>query len=484
MRSERGVGIFLKKLTVLLCVYLAFAGLLYWVGNEQMEAVEVKTDALTPSFSDGGLVGTHVIQQPFLSQADTLDQILLFVGTFGRVNQSEIVVQIFEGKELLWENNYSASQLKDLSFNEFSLDEPLTGVKGKELVLQIYTVDVPIDQAISFYFGNTISASKTEISVDIDKPAILDGQQLEGGLCMSVIGRNLLRVKQLYWPIVCVGAVLLSIVYLASYMQYVHQGKGLIAKIKGVRRYTFLMKQLVSRDFKTKYKRSVLGVLWSLLNPLLTMSVQYIIFASLFQSTIENFAVYLLTGIVIFNFFSEAVGMGLTSIVANASLITKVYVPKYIYPVSRVFSSAVNVIISMVPLCILIVFSGIPIKKSMVLIPLVLIYVTLFCIGVSLILSSAMVFFRDIQFLWGIISMLWMYITPIFYPESIIPSKFISIYHMNPLYQFIYFLREITMNGVAPSPYTFLFCTGASLISLVVGLAVFKKTQDRFVFYL
>ena len=80
--------------------------------------------------------------------------------------------------------------------------------------------------------------------------------------------------------------------------------------------------------------------------------------------------------------------------------------------------------------------------------------------------------------------MLWMYITPIFYPESIIPSKFISIYHMNPLYQFIYFLREITMNGVAPSPYTFLFCTGASLLSLAIGLVVFKKTQDRFVFYL
>lgn len=484
MRSEQGVGIFLKKLTILLCIYLAFAGLLYWVGNEQMESVEVKTDALTPSFSDGGLVGTHVIQQPFLSQADTLDQILLFIGTFGRANQSEFMVQIFEGKELLWENNYSASQLKDLSFNEFSLDEPLTGVKGKELVLQIYTVDVPIDQAISFYFGNTISASKTEISVDIDKPAILDGQQLQGALCMSVIGRNLLPVKQLYWPMVCVGAVLLSIAYLLSYLQYVHQGKGLIAKIKGVGRYTFLMKQLVSRDFKTKYKRSVLGVLWSLLNPLLTMSVQYIIFASLFQSTIENFAVYLLTGIVIFNFFSEAVGMGLMSIVANAPLITKVYVPKYIYPVSRVFSSAVNVIISMVPLCILIVFSGIPIQKSMVLIPVVLIFVTLFCIGMSLILSSAMVFFRDVQFLWGIISMLWMYITPIFYPESIIPSKFISIYHMNPLYQFIYFLREITMNGVAPSPYTFLFCTGASLLSLAIGLVVFKKTQDRFVFYL
>ena len=238
------------------------------------------------------------------------------------------------------------------------------------------------------------------------------------------------------------------------------------------------------RDFKTKYKRSVLGVLWSFLNPLLTMSVQYLIFAALFESSIENFAVYLMTGVVIFNFFSESVGLGLTSIVANAPLITKVYVPKYIYPVSRVLSSAVNVLISMIPLSIMILLSGLPLTKALLLVPLVLAFITIFCIGMSLLLSSLMVFFRDTQFLWGILSMLWMYMTPIFYPESIIPHEFLPLYHMNPLYQFIFFLREITLNGVSPGPDTFLYCALASLIPLLIGLLVFKKVQDRFVFYL
>ena len=214
------------------------------------------------------------------------------------------------------------------------------------------------------------------------------------------------------------------------------------------------------------------------------MSVQYLVFSTVFKSSIPDFAVYLMCGGILFNAFTEAVGLGLTSIVGNASLITKVYVPKYIYPVSRVLSSAVNMIISMIPLCGMILLTGIPLSKSMLLIPLVLLYATIFNIGMSLLLSSSMVFFRDTQFLWNVLSMLWMYMTPIFYPESIIPQKFLQLYHMNPMYQFIYFLRTITINGQAPGPNTFLHCTLCSVIPLLFGLWVFRKTQDRFVFYL
>ena len=120
----------------------------------------------------------------------------------------------------------------------------------------------------------------------------------------------------------------------------------------------------------------------------------------------------------------------------------------------------------------------------MLLFPLVLVYTMIFCAGISLFLASAMVYFRDTQFLWGIVSMLWMYLTPIFYPESIIPQSLLPLYHLNPLYQFIFFLREITLNGVAPGPYTFLYCTLASIIPFLIGALVFKRTQDRFVFYL
>ena len=115
-------------------------------------------------------------------------------------------------------------------------------------------------------------------------------------------------------------------------------------------RYQFLLKQLVGRDFKTKYKRSVLGMAWSFMNPLLTMTVQYIVFSTLFKSNMANYPVYLLSGIVFFNFFSEAVSMGMTSITGNASLIKKVYMPKFVYPVARICSSLINLGLALIPL--------------------------------------------------------------------------------------------------------------------------------------
>lgn len=245
--------------------------------------------------------------------------------------------------------------------------------------------------------------------------------------------------------------------------------------------YRFLLKQLVSRDFKTKYKRSVLGILWSFLNPLLTMAVQYIVFSTLFKSDIPNFAVYLLVGIVFFSFFSEATNMGLMSIVSNSTLITKVYVPKYIFPVSRVLSSAINFMISMIPLMLAAIITRVNFAVSFLLLPFSIVCTIAFCVGMSFILSSAMVYFRDIQFLWSIISVLWMYATPIFYPESILPQQLMPLFKMNPLYHFIRFSRFIILNGASPEPKAYLLCLVAAFVPLAAGVLVFKKTQDGFV---
>lgn len=468
----------------ILAVYFLITGALYWIGGPQMEAITHQTTSLTPAGNDGGLVGTNVLEQRFTVHTDTVDEIQLFMGNFGRPSPSSFRLEILDGDTLLWQEDIWADGLKNLDMNSFPLTTPLQNVKDKSLLLRISTWDVPYETAITFYYGNTISTGKAEVAVQIDDPLVINGQAINASLCLSVIGRDLIALKRLYWPVVLALAGLFSCAYWVSYARWQRGKRSLFSTVLDLQRYSFLMRQLVARDFKTKYKRSVLGVLWSFLNPLLTMSVQYVVFSSLFKSSIENFAVYLMTGGIIFNFFSEAVGLGLSSIVGNAPLITKVYVPKYIYPVSRVLSSAVNVLISMIPLCFMILISGIPLSKSMLLFPLVLLYTTVFCIGVSLLLSSSMVFFRDTQFLWGIVSMLWMYMTPIFYPESIIPQRFLQLYHMNPLYQFIYFLRSIVMDGMAPGPYTILYCTLCALIPLLLGLWVFRKTQDRFVFYL
>lgn len=251
--------------------------------------------------------------------------------------------------------------------------------------------------------------------------------------------------------------------------------------IAAFKRYGYLLRQLVSRDFKSKYKRSVLGVLWSFLNPLLTMTVQYIVFSTVFRGNIPNYPLYLLSGIVCFNFFSEATGMALTSIVGNSSLITKVYMPKYIYPLSRVLSSAINLLMSLIPLMMVALLTRTAIRPAILLLPLGLVCLLGFCLGVGLILATMMVFFRDTQFLWGVVSLLWMYATPIFYPESIIPERFILIYKCNPLYHIIRFIRLVLIQGTFPEPKAYMLCLIASFLPLVLGVLVFKKNQDKFV---
>nr|WP_279280107.1 ABC transporter permease [Pseudoflavonifractor sp. 524-17] len=251
-----------------------------------------------------------------------------------------------------------------------------------------------------------------------------------------------------------------------------------------MQKYRFLIRQLVSRDFKTKYKRSVLGMFWSFLNPLLTMLVQYFVFSTIFKNDVPNFAAYLIIGTVMFNFFTEACGMALSSIVGNASLITKVYMPKYIYPLTRVMSSVVNLVISLIPMLIVCVITGVQFQKSAVLAIYFFACVIVFSLGFGMLLSASMVFFRDTQFLWGVLTMIWMYVTPVFYPETILTGNFKIVLQVNPLYHFLKNTRICILNGISPEPIVYIQCMLIALATLVVGALVFHKSQDRFVLYL
>ena len=191
-----------------------------------------------------------------------------------------------------------------------------------------------------------------------------------------------------------------------------------------------------------------------------------------------------MTGIVLFNYFSESSNLAMLSVVGNAGLITKVYMPKYILPLSKVVSSGINLAISLIPLLIIMGATGVPFHKSLLLLPLVLIFLIIFCAGIGLILSTSLVFFRDTQFLWSVLVMIWNFMTPIFYPESIIPAKYLTLYHMNPMYQYVYFARTITMGGISPAPVSYLYCILCSLTVFALGLFIFRKNQDKFIFYL
>ncbi len=231
-----------------------------------------------------------------------------------------------------------------------------------------------------------------------------------------------------------------------------------------VRRYGFLIEQLVRRNFNTKYRQSILGVLWSFLNPLLTMLVQYLVFSTLFRSAIDHFPVYLISGIIVFSFFTECVTLGMDAIVMNASLITKVAIPKLIFPFSRALSSLINFLISLLPLMIALLF--------------------LFALGVTLVMATLNVFFRDTRFLWSVISLLWTYATPIFYPDTIWPEGLRGIFHLNPMYQLIDFLRQIVIAGIPPTPERLLACGAGAFGMLMIGLVIFRRYEEKFVFHL
>lgn len=214
------------------------------------------------------------------------------------------------------------------------------------------------------------------------------------------------------------------------------------------------------------------------------MVIQYVVFVNLFKFNVDNYAVYLLTGIVMYNGMSDTTTQAMSSITGNASLITKVYVPKYIYPVSKVLSTSINLLLSMLPLMLVAIFTGLAPKWSWLLLPYAIVCQIVFTIGVSFVLSSLMVFFRDMQFLWGVFTTAWMYATPIMYPISILPGLMQQLERVNPMYHYITFMRTIIIDGIAPSPDRFLACALFAVAAFVIGSIVFKKTQDQFVLYI
>lgn len=261
---------------------------------------------------------------------------------------------------------------------------------------------------------------------------------------------------------------------------------SLIAYLKNLKRYRFLMEQLVSRDFKTKYKRSVLGIFWSFLNPLLMMIVQAAVFSKLIArgGGIEHYPMYLLIGIVIFNGFNDCCNQAMRAIVGSASLITKVYVPKFIYPTSKVFSASINILLAMLPLALVALFYQLWPCPAWLLLPIGLLLLIIFNLGMGLLLSSLMVFFRDVEFLWGLVATVWMYATPIIYNMDMLPDWMQKLEHFNPLYHYVTYFRTIIIDRSVPGLGTHLFCLGCAVVMLFLGAIVFKKTQDKFVFYI
>ena len=251
-------------------------------------------------------------------------------------------------------------------------------------------------------------------------------------------------------------------------------------------RYRFLMNQMIMRDFKVKYKRSVLGVLWSLLYPVLMMGVMAIVFSQMFKFRMEgvNYLVYLMSGLIMFNYFSEASNAAMTSIVTNFTLMTKVYIPKYIFPLSKCLFVGINFLLSLIPLFIIVLITHAPVSGYYLLLPYAFVCMFLFTLGIGLIMSTISVFLRDMFYIYGILLTIWNYFTPIFYDIHIIPDNIQAFFHLNPLYQYITFVRTILLDAKMPSLSNFVWCGLSAIIVCLIGCLVFKSKQDKFIYYI
>lgn len=242
-----------------------------------------------------------------------------------------------------------------------------------------------------------------------------------------------------------------------------------------------LLEELVARDIKIKYRRSVLGVVWTLLNPLFMMIILSIVFSNLFRFDIENFPLYILSGQLIFNFFSGATTDAMSSIIGNAALIKKIYVPKYLFVLSRVFSSFINLLASFSALLLMMLVMRAELNWTVFLVVIPICLVAVFSLGVGLLLAAVTVQFRDIMHLYSVFIMGLMYLTPVIYPMSILPPAIEMIVLANPLTNMLQMLRDVMLNGCVPSAASILIGAAEAAVALAVGLYVFYKRQDYFI---
>ena len=258
-----------------------------------------------------------------------------------------------------------------------------------------------------------------------------------------------------------------------------------------MKKFMPLLKNLVSKDFKIKYRRSVLGVAWSVLNPLFTMLVITTVFKALLGIRDENFATYYMLGYVIWSFFSEATTNSLTSILSSASLIKKVYIPKYIFPLEKCLFSLVNFFFTLIAVIIVMLYDGVVPLATTFLFPIPVLYCFVFICGVSLFLSAATVYFRDVQHLYGIFLTALMYLTPIIYPKSLLDNYpiVLKIVNLNPITHFVEYFRTLVIGDdkgmmCIPDLTENLICFGMAVGMFLIGALVFKKAQRKFILHI
>jgi ABC-2 type transport system permease protein len=247
--------------------------------------------------------------------------------------------------------------------------------------------------------------------------------------------------------------------------------------------YRDLILYLVARDLKVRYRRSTIGLFWTMLQPLLMMMVLNVVFSFVFRFNIHNYAVYAMAGILFWNFFQQSIISSMNSLKGNAPILQKLPVPMAVFPVASVISGAVNLTLALVPLFAILVATGHPLKPSLLFLPVSILLAALFTLGAGLLLSPLAVFFSDVVELVTVMLTLMMYLTPIFYPMSIVPEQFRWAVRFNPVRSILEVFRDPIYFGKIPPLSHISMSLVVALIALLIGSIMFRRSADRIPFY-
>jgi ABC-type polysaccharide/polyol phosphate export permease len=256
----------------------------------------------------------------------------------------------------------------------------------------------------------------------------------------------------------------------------------IIEELQALLRYRNLVVQFISRSLKTRYKRSTLGILWTLLNPILTMLVLTLVFSSLFRFDVEHYAVYILSGHTAWLFFSSATSSSMGEMVWSGGLFQRIYVPKLVFPVASVGASLINLLISLIPLILIAALTGVRITPALLVLPLSILLLAAFSLGMGLLLATAAVYFADMLPVYDVALTLWMYATPIIYPIEIVPPNWQWLFQLNPVYHFVRLFRVPLYEGIVPDWQTWLTGTGFALAALALGAFVFTSRSNDYAY--
>ncbi|MFN0085864.1 MAG: ABC transporter permease [Blastocatellia bacterium] len=253
----------------------------------------------------------------------------------------------------------------------------------------------------------------------------------------------------------------------------------LIEELKDLYRFRDLLAQLITRNIKTRYKRSVLGILWSLLSPLMMMIVLTFIFSTIFKFKTNYYATYALAGLIFWNFFAQTTTGAMSEMVWGSSLMKRIYLPRAIFAATALGTSLVNMLLSLIPLFVIMIATGVPVRSTILVLPVPIVLTAMFAFGLALLLSRMAVYFGDVIEMYQILLTSWMYFTPIIYPKEIVPEKYQFFFNLNPMYHLLEAFRAPLYIGWLAGPKTFAAATAAAVVMLIIGWWFFARNADE-----